>query len=221
VTSIHAVQLEVKLKKSGAVLEAKFLLGPAELRKAAIKAVKARNYKRYVTTGSSNEDEIWLHVTFPQGRKGPAVIAREVIAGVPGCVYATRVRVAPTVVQLHLVQRVEPIFPQEMRDSGNKLVLQILIDKDGNVSGAEKISGPDEFASAAIDAVKQWKFVPYILNGTSVEIETTLSLPYEPLTYEPLQISACIPNLPCPHEPLTYEPLPISACIPNLPCPLI
>jgi hypothetical protein len=54
VTSIHAVQLEVKLKKSGAVLEAKFLLGPAELRKAAIKAVKARNYKRYVTTGSSN-----------------------------------------------------------------------------------------------------------------------------------------------------------------------
>jgi hypothetical protein len=193
VTSIHAVQLEIKLKKSGAVREATFLLGPEELRKAAIKAAKARKYKSLVREGSPNDNVINLQVSFPHGRKGPPEIARVPIAGVPGCIYVTRVRVSPAIMQLHLLQRVDPIYPPEMPNASDQLVLQLIIDKDGNVSSVVKLSGPDQFALAAIETVKKWKYEPYSLNGEPVDVDTTVTLPDESLTNP-----ACIPHLPCP-----------------------
>jgi protein TonB len=51
-------------------------------------------------------------------------------------------------------------------------VLRLDVDKEGNVSNIQLISGHPLLAPAAIDAVKQWKYKPYLLNGEPVEVET-------------------------------------------------
>lgn len=95
--------------------------------------------------------------------------------GVPGCIYASRVRVSPGVIQSRLLEHVEPSYPAGIEKSGAP-VLQLNIDKEGNVSSVEKISGPDTLAPSAFDAVKKWKYRPYELNGTVVAVQTTVEL---------------------------------------------
>ena len=50
------------------------------------------------------------------------------------------------------------------------------IDKEGNVYKTELISGHPLLAPAAIEAVQQWKYKPYLLNGTPVEVETQVQV---------------------------------------------
>jgi hypothetical protein len=55
-------------------------------------------------------------------------------------------------------------------------VMKITIDKDGSVYKAEGVSGPPELVPAAVEAVKQWKYQPCVLNGEAVEVETTAEI---------------------------------------------
>jgi hypothetical protein len=52
------------------------------------------------------------------------------------------------------------------------VVLQVLIDRDGTVQDAKFMQGSLVFARAAIDAVKQWRFKPYSLNGRAVSVQS-------------------------------------------------
>ena len=56
------------------------------------------------------------------------------------------------------------------------VVLSAIIDKEGNVANVQLISGHPLLAPAAIEAVKQWKYKPYLLNGTPVEVETQVQV---------------------------------------------
>lgn len=97
-------------------------------------------------------------------------------AGVSSCVYPTTVRISAEVMRLRLLKHVEPAFPAEMQGVEGTVVLRLRIDKDGNVYKAEKVSGTDAFVFPAIQAVKEWKYEPYLLNGTPMEVETTVEL---------------------------------------------
>jgi protein TonB len=50
--------------------------------------------------------------------------------------------------------------------------MNVIVDKEGNVANIQLISGHPLLAPAAIDAVKQWKYKPYLLNESPVEVET-------------------------------------------------
>ena len=54
--------------------------------------------------------------------------------------------------------------------------MRVIIDKQGNVANIQLISGHPLLAPPAIDAVKQWKYKPYLLNQTPVEVETQVSV---------------------------------------------
>lgn len=56
------------------------------------------------------------------------------------------------------------------------VVLKTLIAKDGSVADLQLISGHPMLASAAIDAVKQWKYRPYLLDGQPSEVETQVQI---------------------------------------------
>ncbi len=58
------------------------------------------------------------------------------------------------------------------------VVLRLRVDKNGNVFKVERISGPDALVSPVIEAVKSWKYKPFLLNGDSVEVETTVELKF-------------------------------------------
>ena len=56
------------------------------------------------------------------------------------------------------------------------MVLQAQISKTGDIENLQLVSGHPMLAPAAIEAVKQWKYKPYLLNGEPVEVETTVQV---------------------------------------------
>ena len=89
-----------------------------------------------------------------------------------------RVRVSQGVAQGLLIKKVQPKYPEDARQARiqGSVVLQALIDKEGNVEDLTLVSGHPKLAPAAIEAVKQWKYRPYLLNGQPVYVETQVTV---------------------------------------------
>lgn len=89
-----------------------------------------------------------------------------------------RVRVSSGVAEGLVIRQVKPVYPplaKAARIEG-KVLLQATIGKDGTVENLRLISGHPMLASAAIDAVKQWRYKPYYLNAEPIEVETTITV---------------------------------------------
>jgi protein TonB len=56
------------------------------------------------------------------------------------------------------------------------VLLQAVISKDGSIEDLKVISGHPMLVPAAIDAVKQWKYKPYVLNGEPVVVDTQITV---------------------------------------------
>lgn len=79
-----------------------------------------------------------------------------------------------------LVYRVEPKYPtlmQQIRRSGS-VQLHAIISTDGTIESLQVISGDPGFYQSALDAVRQWRYKPTILNGQAVEVETVITVIY-------------------------------------------
>jgi len=95
-------------------------------------------------------------------------------ANIPKQVIPQRVRVSTGVATGLLIRKVTPNYPQlakQARIQGT-VVLQAEISKDGTIQNLQLISGHPMLAPAAIEAVKQWRYKPYLLNGEPVAVET-------------------------------------------------
>lgn len=77
-----------------------------------------------------------------------------------------------------LIHRVQPEYPPLAKAAGIQglVVLQAVIDRDGGIADLHVISGHPMLAPAAVKAVEQWRYRPYILNGEAVEVETQVSV---------------------------------------------
>jgi len=91
-----------------------------------------------------------------------------------------RMIVAADVMQSLISYRTMPVYPEAARnkDIEGGVLLDTVIGKDGRVLDVQLISGPPELAPAAMDAVKNWRFSPFTLNGTAVEVETTIEVAF-------------------------------------------
>jgi periplasmic protein TonB len=87
-----------------------------------------------------------------------------------------RVRVSQGVSQGLLITKVQPKYPKKARKKGiqGTVVLHALISKAGDIATVELVSGDPLLAPAAIDAVKQWKYKPYLLQGKPVDVDTQI-----------------------------------------------
>jgi protein TonB len=77
-----------------------------------------------------------------------------------------------------LLQRTQPIYPpiaKAARVSGT-VVLQATISKQGTIENLKIVSGPAMLQQAAVDAVRQWRYRPYLLNNEPVEVDTTVNV---------------------------------------------
>jgi protein TonB len=89
-----------------------------------------------------------------------------------------RVHVPAQVAEANLVYDVAPKYPPEAgraRIEGT-VVLLAVIGKDGSVEDVRVKSGVSALAQAAIEAVKQWRYRPYLLNGEPVELESQITI---------------------------------------------
>lgn len=85
-----------------------------------------------------------------------------------------RIRVSSGVTQGLVVHRVEPTYPAIAKAAHvqGTVILAAVIGKDGTIQNLHVVSGHPLLQGAAMDAVKQWKYRPYILNGEPVEVDT-------------------------------------------------
>jgi protein TonB len=81
-----------------------------------------------------------------------------------------------------LAQSVDPQYPAVARASGQRgsVILQVMVARDGTVQDAKFMQGSLVFARAAIDAVKQWHFKPYVMNERPVQVQSTITLNFKP-----------------------------------------
>jgi TonB family protein len=80
-----------------------------------------------------------------------------------------------------LIKKVAPSYPSNalrMRIEGD-VDLVATISKEGNISSIKVTSGDAQLSKAAVDAVKQWKYKPYLLNGEPVEIQTQVTIKFK------------------------------------------
>jgi protein TonB len=97
---------------------------------------------------------------------------------VPKIATPTRVRVSSGVSSGLLIRKVSPNYPPLARQARiqGTVILQAEISKDGSIQNLRLLSGHPMLAPAAIEAVKQWKYKPYLLNGEPVEVETQVQV---------------------------------------------
>jgi protein TonB len=116
----------------------------------------------------------------PGGQMGGVIggIISSTPVAVPKVATPQRVRVSQGVTSGLLIRKIQPAYPplaRQARIQGNVL-LQAEISKDGSIENLRLISGHPMLAPAAIEAVKQWKYKPYILNGEPVEVDTQITV---------------------------------------------
>ncbi len=99
-------------------------------------------------------------------------------AAQPTAAAQPRVRVSQQVSEARVIKRVPPEYPamaQRSRMTG-KVELDAVIDSSGNVQDVVVAQGNPVLADAALKAVKQWKYQPYMLDGKAVEVDTHITV---------------------------------------------
>jgi protein TonB len=79
-----------------------------------------------------------------------------------------------------LIHRVEPVYPALPKQLGRsgRVELRAIIATDGTIQSLQVAGGDPLFYQSAMEAVRQWRYSPTILNGQPVEIDTYISVIY-------------------------------------------
>jgi protein TonB len=97
---------------------------------------------------------------------------------VPKVAAPQRIRVSGGVTEGNKLFAPQPVYPPIARTARvqGAVVLAAVISKQGTIENLRVISGNGMLVGAAMDAVKQWKYKPYLLSGEPVEVETTITV---------------------------------------------
>jgi len=89
-----------------------------------------------------------------------------------------RIRVGGNVQAATLINQVMPQYPMIARTAhvSGTVVLHAVVGKDGTIKELEYVSGPPLLMKSAMDAVKEWRYRPALLNGEPVEVDTTINV---------------------------------------------
>src|SRR5262249_62373326 len=85
----------------------------------------------------------------------------------------------------YLVKQMEPHYPllaKQARIQGD-VILPAMISKNGEVENLQVISGHPFLAPATLEAVQQWHYRPFLLNGQPVGVETTVTVTFRLASY--------------------------------------
>ena len=124
---------------------------------------------------------VWTYLRFGTAQHLPAVEPVAASEGLlPSGGLLRRVIVAADVMQSLITYRTMPAYPQVAQQQGvqGTVMLDTIVGKDGRVLEVRPTSGPPELTAAAVDAVKNWRFSPFTLNGDAVEVETTIEVEF-------------------------------------------
>lgn len=94
---------------------------------------------------------------------------------------APKVQVPADDMQKLLIHRVDPEYPPAARQDRVQgvILLDVVVGKDGSVTETRALNGPEVLARAAMDAVRWWKFEPYLVQNKPAVVETTIAVEFK------------------------------------------
>jgi protein TonB len=101
-----------------------------------------------------------------------------VIPSIPAPPTVTRAFRPSNLLEGSLIRRVQPVYPPLARSARvqGSVVLAAVISKNGTIDNLTLISGHPMLVPAALQAVSQWRYRPYILNGEAIEVDTQITV---------------------------------------------
>jgi TonB family protein len=101
-------------------------------------------------------------------------------AGVP----LGKLIVAPGVMEGHCITKVSPAYPQADVTSRTKatVVVRVVIWKSGSVSPVRVVSGDSSLEVQATNAVRLWRYKPFLRDGEAMDVTTDISVDFDPQT---------------------------------------
>jgi TonB family protein len=190
------VVVKIVVSATGEVESAVAVSGDPILAKSAADAAMKWKFKPFIKNGKPVKVSTKLPFDFafsdkvhdeklpPADQTAPAApppVATTAGPDKPKLAIPQRVRVAQGVSAGLLLYKVQPAYPpdaQQARIQGT-VVLRALISKDGKVENLSLVSGHPMLAPAAIGAVQQWRYKPYLLNGQPVEVSTEVLVNFQ------------------------------------------
>jgi len=133
------------------------------------------------TSSSDSGAPDWACVPGGIGTGVPNSVLNTIVQSVPAIpkvAAPSKVRVSSGVAQGLLIHQVKPAYPPiaaQARIQGT-VVLQAVIAQDGTVQDLRVLSGHPLLVVAAVDAVKLWRYKPYLLNDQPVEVDTQINV---------------------------------------------
>jgi TonB family protein len=83
--------------------------------------------------------------------------------------------------EMRRVKEVKPVYPNIARQAGIEGIvsMRVLINKDGAVEKVDVLSGEQALRQAAITAVRQWRYQPFLLEGNAAPVVTIVNLKFQ------------------------------------------
>ncbi len=170
-----AVVLHAVISQEGNVETLTVVSGPTALQVSAMDAVRQWKYKPYLLNGKPVEVATTVTVNFSLAEDAPAPPS-------PGTSRDPNrpLRVSAGVMAAQATHQVPPQYPPDAKAAGiqGTVVLRAAISKDGAIEDLQVMSGPPELTTSATDAVRQWTYKPFLLNGEPTAVETTINVNY-------------------------------------------
>jgi TonB family protein len=196
------VILEAKADEKGNVVDARILKSVPELDQAAVDALKQWKYQPMIIKGKPMPILFTVTVKFAldkdkkkgvvSGVEGGVVggVKGGVQGGVAGGVVSEKeleefaegaVKVEGDINPPRLLKKANPVYPEEARKKGIEgvVILCCRTDEQGNVVGAKILKSIPELDQAAIDALKQWKYEPMIIEGKPSPLIFTVTIRFQ------------------------------------------
>jgi len=180
--------VRLSVSETGDVTGAEVISGDPILAKSALEAAKQWKFRPFIRNGKPVPVTTRIPFNFAftndiQDVKDSQVAENSSAQGglvAPGGA-PQRIHLSQNVTQGLLVHRVTPIYPPEAKQARIQgvVVLRGVIDKEGRIADLHVISGPKELAPAAMGAVQQWRYRPYLLEGKPVEVDTEIRVNFQ------------------------------------------
>jgi TonB family protein len=158
-----SVVLHVIIGEDGHVHDITVVSGPQMLRKAYVDAVSQWVYKPYLLNGKPVPVDTTITMSIQHGALEP-----------PDRIYLSSGEAAG-----RILTKNQPVFPPQAANGQHEsgaIVLHAIIAKDGTMKDLSVVAGPEFERQTVLDAVRQWTYKPYFVNGQPMEVETTITL---------------------------------------------
>jgi TonB family protein len=175
------VLVKVVISESGEVESAEAISGELTFAQAAIYAAKQWKFKPYLKNDSPTKVAMNLPFAFiyldnPKAQSPLVTTSESFWRDTPRDLIT--IRLSQEVAQKMVSHRVEPVYPEIAKAPGIQGVVMIfvVIGKDGAIQDLHLMSGHPLLAKAALDALKQWRYNPLLLDGQPIDAQTVVQV---------------------------------------------